>query len=90
MGFSRDTFYRYKAAVDEGGVSALFEKSRNTPNLKNRVDQMTEDAVIAHAIEYPAHGQLRASNELDPFPKSGEHFLRLGDLHFELHWTDIS
>ncbi len=64
MGFSRDTFYRYKAAVDEGGVSALFEKSRNTPNLKNRVDQMTEDAVIAHAIEYPAHGQLRASNEL--------------------------
>jgi transposase InsO family protein len=64
MGFSRDTFYRYKAAVDEGGVSALFEKSRNTAFIKNRVDQMTEEAVIAHAIEYPAHGQLRASNEL--------------------------
>lgn len=25
MGFSRDTFYRYRAAVEEGGVDALFE-----------------------------------------------------------------
>ncbi len=64
MGLSRDTFYRYKAAVDEGGVSALFEKSRNTPNLKNRIDMATEEAVVAYAIEYPAHGQQRTSNEL--------------------------
>ncbi|WP_417798685.1 IS481 family transposase [Terasakiella pusilla] len=64
MGLSRDTFYRYKAAVDEGGVSALFEKSRNTPNLKNRIDMATEEAVVAYAIEYPAHGQVRVSNEL--------------------------
>jgi len=64
MGLSRDTFYRYKAAVDEGGVSALFEKSRNTPNLKNRIDLTTEEAVVAYAIEYPAHGQQRTSNEL--------------------------
>ena len=27
MGLSRDTFYRYKAAVDEGGVEALFDKT---------------------------------------------------------------
>ena len=32
MGYSRDTFYRYKAAVDEGGVDALFEANRRTPN----------------------------------------------------------
>lgn len=64
MGLSRDTFYRYKAAVEEGGVQNLFDKSRRQPNLKNRVDEMTEQAVITHAIEYPAHGQLRVSNEL--------------------------
>lgn len=64
MGLSRDTFYRYKAAVDEGGVEALFDKSRRQPNHKNRVESAIEDAVTAYAIEYPAHGQLRSSNEL--------------------------
>ena len=28
MGLSRDTFYRYKSAVDEGGVEALLDKDR--------------------------------------------------------------
>ena len=64
MGFSRDTFYRYQAARDAGGVEALFEVSRKKPNLKNRVDQAIEQAVIAFAIAFPAHGQVRASNEL--------------------------
>jgi transposase len=64
MGLSRDTFYRYKAAVDEGGVDALLDQSRRKPNLKNRVDEQTEQAVIKFAIDYPAYGQLRASNEL--------------------------
>ena len=64
MGLSRDTFYRYKAAVDEGGVEALFDKSRRQPNHKNRVESAIEEAVTAYAIEYPAHGQLRSSNEL--------------------------
>lgn len=36
MGLSRDTFYRYKSAVDEGGVSALIDKNRRQPNLKNK------------------------------------------------------
>ena len=64
MGLSRDTFYRYKAAVDEGGVDALFDKTRRKPNHKNRVDEEIEDAVVAYAIEQPAHGQVRVSNEL--------------------------
>jgi hypothetical protein len=64
MGLSRDTFYRYKAAVDEGGVDALISKNRRQPNLKNRVDEQTESAVVAYATEEPAHGQVRASNEL--------------------------
>lgn len=33
MGFSRDTFYRYKSAVDAGGVEALLEANRKKPNL---------------------------------------------------------
>lgn len=64
MGVSRDTFYRYKQANDEGGVDALFEKNRRKPNLKNRIDIETEKTVMAYAIEFPAHGQLRTSNEL--------------------------
>jgi transposase InsO family protein len=64
MGMSRDTFYRYKTAVEEGGVEALLEKSRRKPNLKNRTDEAAEAAVCQHAIDFPAHGQLRSSNEL--------------------------
>jgi len=64
MGLSRDTFYRYKTAVEEGGVDALFEQTRRKPNLKNRIDEQTEAAVVDYALEFPAHGQARTSNEL--------------------------
>jgi transposase InsO family protein len=64
MGVSRDTFYRYQELVEEGGVEALLDKSRRRPNLKNRVDEVIEEAVKAYAVEYPAHGQFRTSNEL--------------------------
>lgn len=64
MGFSRDTFYRYRDAMAEGGVEALLDQSRKKPNLKNRTDEATEQAVIAMAFENPALGQVRVSNEL--------------------------
>lgn len=64
MGMSRDTFYRYKSAVEDGGVEALFERTRRKPNLANRVDQATEDAVIESATDFPTYGQARTSNEL--------------------------
>ena len=64
MGMSRDTFYRYRDAVENGGVDALLDKSRRQPNLKNRVDEATETAVIEYALEQPAQGQVRTSNEL--------------------------
>jgi len=64
MGVSRDTFYRYKEAVDEGGVESLLDQNRRVPNVKNRVDQVVESAVIQYAIDEPAHGQVRVSNEL--------------------------
>lgn len=64
MGFSRDTFYRYLNAVEEGGVEALINKSRRRPNIKNRIDPIIEDAVVKLAIDEPVWGQVRVSNEL--------------------------
>ena len=64
MGLSRDTFYRYRDAVEEGGVEALLDRPRRGPNLKNRVDDATEQAVVDYATDFPAHGQVRVSNEL--------------------------
>ena len=64
MGVSRDTFYRYRQAVETGGVDALIDQTRRKPNPKNRVDPVIEDKVLEYALEQPAHGQVRASNEL--------------------------
>ena len=64
MGVSRDTFYRYQGLAAEGGLDALINKSRRVPNLKNRIDEQIEKAVMVYAVEYPAHGQHRTSNEL--------------------------
>lgn len=50
--------------VDDGGVDALIEKSRRSPNIKNRVEEAVEQAVMDYAIEFPTHGQHRTSNEL--------------------------
>lgn len=49
MGFSRDTFYRYQELTQEGGVDALINRSKRTPNVKNRVDSATEKAVLDYA-----------------------------------------
>jgi transposase InsO family protein len=64
MGVSRDTFYRYQELVETDGLEGLINRERRVPNLKNRVDEVTEQAVISYAIDFPAHGQHRTSNEL--------------------------
>ena len=63
--YSRDTFYRYSYLYEKGGEEALKEISRKgRPQTKNRVPDNVEKAVIDIGIEFPAYGQLRASNEL--------------------------
>jgi hypothetical protein len=64
MGYSRDSFYRFKELYDERDEEGLRELSRRKPNSKNRVNPVVEEVVLAIALENPALEQLHVSNTL--------------------------
>ena len=64
MGYSRDSFCRFKELYEQGGAEALMDLSRKKPILKNHVPEHVKRAMIERSIENPALGQKRASWEL--------------------------
>ena len=64
MGYSRDSFYRFKELYDAGGELALQELSRRKPLLANRTPPEIDAMIVALSLDQPAFGQIRIANEV--------------------------
>jgi len=64
MGYSRDSFYRFKELYDAGGEVALQELTRKKPLLANRTAPQIEALILDLSLDQPAFGQVRIANEV--------------------------
>jgi transposase len=63
-GVSRDTIYRHRKLIREGGVQALKKQVRADHIHQNRTDQEVADTVIEFSLDNPHLGQVQVSNHL--------------------------
>ncbi|MDA5193174.1 helix-turn-helix domain-containing protein [Govanella unica] len=64
LGYSRDSYYRFKSLYERGGVDALRDISRRKPVLKNRVPLDVERSVVDLTFTHPTWGQQRITEVL--------------------------
>ncbi len=64
-GVSRDTIYRYRRLIEEGGVDALKRQETTDHYQKNRTDQDTANTVIEFSLDNPHLGQVHVSQNRD-------------------------
>lgn len=69
MGVSRETFYRCKAAVEEGGTKALRKRrpvnsTKRPQTTRGHLSDSIERAAVAYALERPEHGENQAAEAL--------------------------
>ncbi len=64
LGYSRQSYYRYKDAYARAGYAGLLNQKRTPTKRKPSIGATIENAVIAYAYQFPEHGKTKASAEL--------------------------
>ena len=63
-GVSRDTIYRHRRLIKEGGIEALRRQTTPEAIHGNRTDQETTQTVVEFSLANPHLGQLEVANQL--------------------------